>query len=126
MNETYIKVNGQWKYLYRVVDKEGNTIDYLLTEKHDMKAAKRFFSKAILYMPAEPKLVEYAYRVGQDIPSEVDIVTFKKMTDNNIADNNTINASSMETEVQNRPFNSIKQDIDMMNFGRILSRLKAI
>jgi len=47
MNETYIKVNGQWKYLYRVVDKEGNTIDYLLTEKHDMKAAKRFFSKAI-------------------------------------------------------------------------------
>ena len=47
MDETYIKVNGQWKYLYRAVDKEGNTIDYLLTAKRDMKAAKRFFRKAI-------------------------------------------------------------------------------
>ena len=47
MDETYIKVNGQWKYLYRAVDKEGNTIDYLLTAKRDMKASKRFFSKAI-------------------------------------------------------------------------------
>lgn len=47
MDETYIKVNGKWKYLYRAVDKEGNTIDYLLTAKRDMKAAKRFFTKAI-------------------------------------------------------------------------------
>lgn len=47
MDETYIKVNGQWKYLYRAVDKEGNTIDYLLRAKRDMKAAKRFFKKAI-------------------------------------------------------------------------------
>ena len=46
-DETYIKVKGQWKYLYRAVDKEGNTIDYLLTAKRDMKAAKRFFKKAI-------------------------------------------------------------------------------
>lgn len=36
MDETYIKVNGQWKYFYRAVDKEGNTIDYLLTAKRDM------------------------------------------------------------------------------------------
>jgi len=81
--------------------------------------------EAILYMPAEPKLVEYAYRVGQDIPSEVDIVTFKKMTDNNIADNNTINASSMETEVQNRPFNSIKQDIDMSELWADLESIES-
>ena len=47
MDETYIKVNGQWKYFYRAVDKEGNTIDYLLRAKRDMKAAKRFFTNAI-------------------------------------------------------------------------------
>ena len=47
MDETYIKVNGKWKYFYRAVDKEGNMIDYLLTAKRDMKAAKRFFTKAI-------------------------------------------------------------------------------
>lgn len=38
--------------------------------------------EAFLYMPAEPKLVEYAYRVAQDIPAEVDVVTFEKMSGN--------------------------------------------
>ena len=47
LDETYIKVKGQWKYLYRAVDKAGNTIDFLLTAKRDMKAALRFLTKAI-------------------------------------------------------------------------------
>ena len=47
MDETYIKVKGQWKYYYRAVDKQGNTIDFLLTAKRDKKAALRFFKKAI-------------------------------------------------------------------------------
>ena len=47
LDETYIKVKGQWKYLYRAVDKEGQTVDYLLTAKRDRKAAKRFLKKAI-------------------------------------------------------------------------------
>ena len=47
MDETYIKIKGKWHYLYRAVDKENNTIDFLLTEKRDKKAAKRFFAKVI-------------------------------------------------------------------------------
>lgn len=47
MDETYIKVKGVWKYLYRAVDKEGNTIDFLLTAKRDMVAAKRLFDKVV-------------------------------------------------------------------------------
>ncbi|MET3140000.1 putative transposase [Undibacterium sp. GrIS 1.2] len=47
MDETYIKVKGQWKYLYRAVDKQGMTMDFLLTAKRDMAAAKRFFNKAM-------------------------------------------------------------------------------
>jgi len=47
MDETYIKIKGTWYYLYRAVDKEGNTIDFLLTKKRDTKAAKRFLGKAI-------------------------------------------------------------------------------
>jgi putative transposase len=47
MDETYIKVNGQWKYLYRAVDKAGQTIDFLLTAHRDKKAALRFFRKAL-------------------------------------------------------------------------------
>jgi transposase-like protein len=47
MDETYIKVKGVWKYLYRAVDKHGKTVDFLLTAKRDMTAAKRFFDKAM-------------------------------------------------------------------------------
>src|SRR3954447_4329715 len=47
MDETYIKVNGAWKYLYRAVDKQGQTVDFLLTAKRDAAAARRFFEKAI-------------------------------------------------------------------------------
>jgi putative transposase len=47
MDETYIKVKGVWKYLYRAVDKEGKTVDFLLTAKRDKAAALRFFDKAM-------------------------------------------------------------------------------
>src|SRR5215475_3132578 len=47
MDETYIKVKGEWRYLYRAVDKQGHTIDFLLTEHRDKEAALRFLKKAI-------------------------------------------------------------------------------
>ena len=47
MDETYIKVKGVWKYLYRAVDKEGKTVDFLLTARRDKAAALRFFDKAM-------------------------------------------------------------------------------
>ncbi|MCP5244231.1 MAG: IS6 family transposase [Burkholderiales bacterium] len=47
MDETYIKVKGAWKYLYRAVDRDGKTIGFLLTAKRDKAAAKRFFDKAM-------------------------------------------------------------------------------
>ncbi len=47
MDETYIKVKGEWRYLYRAVDKHGQTIDFLLTAQRDEQAAKRFLTKAI-------------------------------------------------------------------------------
>jgi len=47
MDETYIKVSGQWKYLYRAVDREGDTVDFLLTVRRDLAAARRFLERAI-------------------------------------------------------------------------------
>jgi putative transposase len=47
LDETYIKVKGVWRYLYRAVDKYGETIDFLLTEHRDKEAALRFLKKAI-------------------------------------------------------------------------------
>jgi transposase-like protein len=46
MDETYVKVKGQWRSLYRALDKHGQTIDFLLTEHRDTEAALRFLKKA--------------------------------------------------------------------------------
>ena len=47
VDETYVRVGGEWRYLYRAVDGTGQTIDFLLSAKRDKKAAKRFFRKAL-------------------------------------------------------------------------------
>ena len=47
MDETYVQVGGRWKYLYRAVDREGETVDFLLTAKRDVAAARRFLERAI-------------------------------------------------------------------------------
>ena len=47
MDETYVKVAGQDRYLYRAVDKQGNTVDFLLTKRRQKMSAQKFFNKAI-------------------------------------------------------------------------------
>src|SRR4051795_8472180 len=51
VDETYIKVRGQWRYLYRAIDKHGTPVDFLLTANRDLDAAKRFFRKALQEEP---------------------------------------------------------------------------
>jgi len=57
VDETYIKVKGKWKYLYRAVDSSGNTIDFMLSAKRDKRAAKRFFRKALKTNHKQPPRV---------------------------------------------------------------------
>ena len=47
MDETYIKVKGKWMYLYRAVDSDGNTVEFMLSPTRDAVSAKRFFRKAL-------------------------------------------------------------------------------
>ena len=47
MDETYIKVKGQWVYLYRAVDKFGKTLDFMLSERRNKPAAIKFFARAM-------------------------------------------------------------------------------
>jgi len=47
VDETYIEIKGEWKYLYRAVDSAGNTLDFMLSAKRDGKAAARFFRKVL-------------------------------------------------------------------------------
>jgi len=51
IDETYIKVRGKWRYLYRAVDKHGEAVEFLLSAKRNVEAAKRFFKKMLKDTP---------------------------------------------------------------------------
>jgi len=56
LDETYVRVKGVWKYLYRAVDKTGATVDFLLTANRDCKATLCFLRKAITYNGTPKKI----------------------------------------------------------------------
>ena len=60
-DETYIKVNGRWTYLYRAVDKRGRTVDFRLSERRDVAAAKAFFRKSMKHHGAPRVITLDAY-----------------------------------------------------------------
>ncbi len=61
VDETYIKVKRKWSYLYRAVDKQGNTVDFFLSEHRDKAAAKHFIERAITNNVAPEKLMLDGY-----------------------------------------------------------------
>lgn len=75
VDETYIEIRGEWKYLYRAVDSEGNTLDFMLSAKRDGKAAARFFRKVLNAQHTQaPRVVNVdknaAYPVAMDVLKE--------------------------------------------------------
>ena len=61
MDETYIKVHGQWVYLYRAVDKPGQTVDFFLSRNRDVNAAKSFLRSAMKNTRVPTKFTLDAY-----------------------------------------------------------------
>ena len=57
VDETYVRVHGKWCYLYRAIDRDGNLVDSLLSEKRDMEAAQRFFKQAVDVVGHAPERV---------------------------------------------------------------------
>src|SRR6266567_1361453 len=57
VDETYVKVQGKWCYLYRAIDRDGNLVDSMLSQKRNMDAAKRFFQQAVETVGHAPKRV---------------------------------------------------------------------
>ncbi len=57
VDETYVKIEGRWVYLYRAVDKAGKTVDFLLRAKRDVAAAKAFFRRAFTSQGRLPRKI---------------------------------------------------------------------
>ena len=75
VDETYVKIRGQWVYLYRAVDRDGKTVDFRLSSKRDVAAAKAFFRKALKTQgraPVSVTLDGYAasHRAVREMPAE--------------------------------------------------------
>jgi transposase-like protein len=65
VDETYTKVGTSCKYLYRAIDKEGNTIEFMLSAKRDVSIAKRFFKKM---MHADHRRLPFSISVDKKTP----------------------------------------------------------
>ena len=75
VDETYIKIRGVWTYLYRAVDRDGKTVDFRLSRRRDVTAAKSFFRKALKTQGRPPRTITldgYAasHRAVRELPEE--------------------------------------------------------
>jgi transposase-like protein len=75
VDETYVKIRGRWVYLYRAVDRDGNTVDFRLSRKRDVAAAKAFLRKALKTQGRAPLSITldgYAasHRAVREMPAE--------------------------------------------------------
>ena len=84
VDETYIEVKGKWKYLYRAVNSDGNTLDFLLTAKRDAQAAKRFLGKVLKSAHNQPRVIPVdknaaypkaidEFKAKKDLPQSVEL-----------------------------------------------------
>jgi len=75
VDETYVKIKGRWTYLYRAVDKQGKTVDFLLRAKRDVAAAKAFFRRTFKSQGRLPRAItldgyQISHRVAREILDE--------------------------------------------------------
>src|SRR6202030_4316108 len=91
MDETYVKVHGQWVYLYRAVDKAGQTVDFFLSRNQDVNAGKSFLRSAMTNtrVPTKITLDSYAasHRAVREMKEEGELPCRVKIRSNQYLNN---------------------------------------
>ena len=112
-DETYIKVNGRWTYLYRAVDKQGRTVDFRLSERRAVAAAKAFFRKAMKHNgnPRVITLDAYAasHRAVADLKAEGKMPKRVRVRSSNHNLNNGIEQDHRRVKQRIRPMLGFKR-----------------
>ena len=106
VDETYVKVAGRWRYLYRAVDQYGQVIDVLLSEQRDTAAARRFFSRALRYGPAPVEVT--TDKAGPYLRVLADLVPAALHVTEQFS-NNRIEADHGRLKARLRPMRGLKQ-----------------
>jgi transposase-like protein len=106
VDETYVKVAGRWRYLYRAVDQPGQVIDVLLSEQRDTPAARRFFTRALRCGPAPVEVT--TDKAGPYPRALVDLIPAAAHVTKQY-DNNPIESDHARLKARLRPMRGLKR-----------------
>jgi putative transposase len=131
MDETYVRFNGIWIYLYRAVDSNGDTIDFLLKKNRDKSAAKAFFKKAIINnnIPIKINIDKsgsniYALKdISKDLPKDNQIeIRQNKYLNNRIEQDHRFIKKRIKTCLGFKNFDSASNTISSIENIRIIQK----
>jgi transposase, IS6 family len=108
VDETYMKVAGQWRYVYRAIDQFGQVIDVLVSVRRDTKAARRFFERAISATKVTPAEVVIDRAATYPMVLEELLPAAWHRTDRYA--NNRVEADHGRLKARLRPMRGLKQD----------------
>jgi transposase-like protein len=108
VDETYVKVAGQWRYVYRAIDQFGQVIDVLVSPRRDTKAARRFFEQAIGTTKVTP--VEVVTDHAPVYPGVLEVLAPAAWHRTEQYANNRVEADHVRLKSWLRPMRGLKQD----------------
>jgi transposase-like protein len=108
VDETYLKVNGVWRYVYRAIDQHGQVIDVLLTARRDAAAARRFFTRALRTLKVKP--IEVVTDAAPVYPAMLDELVPAAWHHVEQYANNPIEADHSQLKRRLRPMRGLQTD----------------
>jgi transposase-like protein len=108
VDETYVRVAGEWRYVYRAVDQHGQVIDVFVSSRRDAPAAKRFFTKAIKATGCAP--AEMVTDKASTNPAVLDQLLPGAFHNTRKHANNSVENDHGRLKARLRPMRGLKQD----------------